>query len=187
MKKTWIVLGVIALLLVMFIGGAVSSYNNLVALDQNVNKEKSNIDTQLQRRNDLIGNLVETVKGYATHESDVFKNISDARAKLAGAKSVPQQDSANGELSGALSRLLVVVENYPNLKADTQFKTLSDELSGTENRVAVVRRDYNEAATAYNTMIKSFPTMVIARMGGFSEKELYKADEGSKAAPKVKF
>lgn len=187
MKKTWIVLGVIVLLLVMFGGGVVSSYNNLVSLDQGVKNAKSNIDTQLQRRNDLIGNLVETVKGYSIHESDVIKNITDARAKMSGAKTVGEQNQANGELSGALSRLLVVVENYPNLKADTQFTGLRDSLEGTENRIAVVRKDYNDAATVYNTKIKSFPTMIIAGMGGFTEKDLYKADEAAKTAPKVKF
>lgn len=187
MKKSWIVAGVIALLLIIFVGGSISSYNNLNALNQDVKNKYSQIDNQLKRRNDLIPNLVATVKGYASHEQKVFANISDARAKMAGAKSFTDRDQASSELSGALSRLIMLQENYPNLKADTQFQGLSDELAGTENRIATARKDYNDAATLYNTKINNFPTMIIARMGGFTEKDLFKATEGEKQTPQVKF
>lgn len=128
---------------------------------ETVDTQLSNIDTQLQRRNDLIPNFVNTVKGYASHESEVLGAVSDARAKLAGATTTADLAAADSELSSALSRLLMVVENYPDLKADTQFTALSDELAGTENRIAVARKDYNDAARAYNTAIKTFPKVIL--------------------------
>ena len=133
---------VIAALLVIF-GLVMSGYNNLVGMNENINGKWSQIENQLQRRNDLIPNLVNTVKGYAAHESDVFKAVADARAKLGGAKTVQEASQADGELSGALSRLLMVAENYPQLKANANFTQLQDELAGTENRIAVSRQDYN--------------------------------------------
>ena len=129
----------------------------MVSSRENVDSKWSQVDNQLQRRSDLIPNLVNTVKGYASHEKEVFQSVSDARAKMAGAKSVGDKLSANTELSGALSRLLAVAENYPQLKADQNFRQLQDELSGTENRIAVARKDYNDAVQNYNTKIKSLP------------------------------
>ncbi len=177
------VIAVIAVLVLSFAG----SYNSLVSLKAGVEQQYSNIDTVLQRRSDLIPNLVNTVKGYTTHESEVLKNVTDARAKLAGATTADQAAAADSELTSALSRLLVVVENYPQLKADTQFTALQDELAGAENRIAVARKDYNDAVKVYNTKIKKFPTIIIANMFGFDEFDYFKATEGAQNVPEVSF
>ncbi|MDD2621024.1 MAG: LemA family protein [Syntrophomonadaceae bacterium] len=183
-KKTGlIVLAVVVLLAIM----ASSGYNNLVALNESVDGKWSQVENNLQRRADLIPNLVATVQGYASHEEAIMNNISDARSRLAGAGSIADKAAANEELSSALSRLLVVVENYPNLKADANFRQLQDDLAGTENRIAVSRKDYNDAVQVYNARIKSFPTVVYANMLGFGEREYFKADEGAKDVPKVDF
>ncbi|SDF62708.1 LemA family protein [Sporolituus thermophilus] len=184
MKKTALI--VIALVAIMVIMG-ISSYNGLVSLNESVNGKWSQIENQLQRRADLIPNLVNTVKGYAAHEQQAIAAVADARAKLAGAQGPAAKAQANAELNSALSRLLVVVENYPNLKADKNFRALMDELSGTENRIAVARKDYNDAVQAYNTKIRSFPTSIFAGMLGFGPKEYFKAEEGAKQVPKVQF
>lgn len=184
MNKT--VLIVLALVAVLAIG-AISSYNSLVSMNENVNGKWSQIENQLQRRADLIPNLVNTVKGYAAHEQQAIQAVADARAKLAGAGGPAAKAQADAELTGALSRLLVVVENYPNLKADQNFRQLSDELSGTENRIAVARKDYNDAVQGYNTKIRSFPTSIFAGMMGFGPKEYFQAQEGAKQVPQVKF
>ena len=135
----------ILMVIVLAVGSVFGFYNGMVSSRENVDSKWSQVDNQLQRRSDLIPNLVNTVKGYASHEKEVFQSVSDARAKMAGAKSVGDKLSANTELSGALSRLLAVAENYPQLKADQNFRQLQDELSGTENRIAVARKDYNDA------------------------------------------
>lgn len=182
-KALWIVIALVALLIV----GGITSYNGLVGMNENVNGKWSQIENQLQRRSDLIPNLVNTVKGYAAHEQTAIQSVADARAKLAGAQGPAAKAEANNELNGALSRLLVVVENYPNLKADKNFRALMDELSGTENRIAVARKDYNDAVQGYNTKIRSFPASLFAGMFGFSSKEYFKAEEGAKQVPQVKF
>jgi len=184
MRKAWIIVLVIAGILGLWL---FSGYNNLVTAEENVNGKWGQVENQLQRRGDLIGNLVETVKGYAVHEQKVFGQIADARARLAGAKTPADAAQATGQLEGALSRLLVVVENYPNLKADANFRTLMDELAGSENRIAVARKDYNEAVQYYNTTIRRFPTVIMANILGFEAKDYFKAEEGAKAVPKVKF
>jgi LemA protein len=187
MKKGLVALGVIVLVVVIIGGMLMSSYNNFVALEENVDQSYAQIENQLQRRLDLIPNLVNTVKGYAAHEKEVIASISDARARLAGARTVEEEATANAELSGALSRLLVVVENYPNLKADQQFTQLMDELSGTENRISVARKDYNVQVAVYNKKVKQFPGALIAGMTGFDEKQYFKAAAGATEAPEVDF
>lgn len=186
--KSWIKILIAIIVVVIIIAIPIaSSYNNLVKLEQNVNIALSNIDTQLQRRSDLIPNLVNTVKGYASQEKDIFTQIADARSKLAGATNVTDQANADGELTNALSRLLVVVENYPDLKSNKNFQDLSVQLEGTENRITIARQDYNTAVTAYNTKRKSFPSNITAMIFGFKEKPLYKASEGAENVPNVDF
>ncbi|MDD3270275.1 MAG: LemA family protein [Syntrophomonadaceae bacterium] len=183
-KKTWlIVLAVVVLLVIM----ASSGYNNLVTLNESVDGKWSQVENNLQRRADLIPNLVATVQGYASHEEGIMNNIADARSRLVGAGSIADKAAANEELSSALSRLLVVVENYPNLKADANFRQLQDDLAGTENRIAVARKDYNDAVQVYNAKIKSFPTVIYANMLGFGSRDYFKADEAAKDVPKVDF
>ncbi|SHE35960.1 LemA protein [Thermoanaerobacter uzonensis DSM 18761] len=182
-----ITLVVLAVIAVLVFGTIYGTYNQLVALDENVNSKWSQIDNQLQRRADLIPNLVETVKGYATHEKEIFDSVNKAREKLLSANTVADKAASNEELNTALGRLLAIAENYPNLKADANFRQLSDELAGTENRIAVARMDYNNAVQAYNTKIRSFPTSIIANMFGFKEREYFKADETAKTVPKVDF
>ena len=184
MKK--VLIGIVVVI-VLICGALFSTYNGLVTANENVTSQWSQVDNQLQRRSDLIPNLVNTVKGYASHETEVFKNVSDARAKLAGATTVADKAAANGELSGALSRLLAISENYPQLKANQNFAQLQDELAGTENRLATARRDYNNAAQVFNTKVKTFPTNIIAGMFGFAPRDYFKADEGAKTVPQVKF
>lgn len=187
MKRSTITLLVVGALLVVLIFSGVGSYNGLVSSETAVDNKAAQIDTQLQRREDVIPNLVNTVKGYAAHEKEVFKSIADARAKLAGAGTTEEKSEANGELEGALSRLLVVVENYPNLKADAQFTRLMDELAGSENRIAVARTDYNNVVTSHNTKIRKFPAALFASLFGFEKKDFFKATEGAETVPDVQF
>ena len=182
-KTAWIVIAVVVVLLL----GGIISYNDLVGMNENVNGKWSQIENQLQRRADLIPNLVNTVKGYAAHEQGAIQSVADARTKLAGAQGPAAKAQANEDMNGALSRLLVVVENYPDLKADKNFRALMDELSGTENRIAVARKDYNDAVQGYNIKIRSLPTSIFAGMMGFGPKEYFKAEEGAKQVPQVKF
>lgn len=190
MKKSSIVLigfAVVVFFLVMFFIG---TKNSLISMREDVEMQKSQIETTLQRRSDLIPNLVATVKGYAAHEEKIFTEIADARSKLAGSiKSGNIEDisQANDSLSSALSRLLVVVENYPNLKANEQFIALQDELAGTENRITVARQNYNEKVRTYNKAVQQFPSSIIAGMGGFYPMQYFEADEGAQKVPDVKF
>ncbi|KKB36974.1 LemA family protein [Bacillus thermotolerans] len=179
-----IIIGIIVLVLAAMV---IPSYNGLVDSEENVDQAYAQVENQLQRRMDLIPNLVNTVKGFANHEQEVLQNISDARARLAGASSPEEQAEANDELSGALSRLLVVVENYPELKADQNFRQLMDELSGTENRLAVARQDYNDQVSQFNRKVKRFPGSIVAGLFGFDEKEYFRAAEGAQQAPTVDF
>ncbi|MGG7097646.1 LemA family protein [Clostridium sardiniense] len=183
-SKIAIIVIAIVILLGVFV---VSGYNSLVSLEQNVNTAQSNIDTQLQRRSDLIPNLVNTVKGYATQEKDIFTDIANARSKLAGASNVTDKANADNDLSNALSRLLVVVERYPDLKSNQNFRDLSVQLEGTENRIAIARQDYNTAVTNYNTKRRKFPSNITASIFGFEEKPLYKASTGAEQVPSVDF
>lgn len=187
MKKSLIVIGVIVLILLIFFLSVRGTYNRLVALDENVKTAWSQVENQLQRRLDLIPNYVETVKGYAKQEREVLLEVTKARARVAGASSIEGKIGANNELSSALARLLVVVERYPDLKSNQNFMRLQDELAGTENRIAVERRRYNEAVRIYNTKIRSFPTTILAGMFGFRRAELFQAPEAAREPPKVKF
>lgn len=187
MKKGYMGIGIIIAVIVVLGIMLMSSYNGFVNSEENVDQSYAQIETQLQRRLDLIPNLVNTVKGYASHEEEVITQISDARARLAGANTPEEEATANTELTGALSRLLVVVENYPNLKADQQFTQLMDELSGTENRIAVARKDYNDEVALYNKKVKRFPGAIVASITGFDEKEYFNADPSAGETPKVDF
>jgi LemA protein len=188
MKKG--ILVVVAVLLVgvlLLAGAAVSNYNTLVSLNADVDNKWAQVENQLQRRNDLIPNLVETVKGFAAQEQKVFGDIADARARMAGARSPQEVMDANQELEGALARLLLVVERYPELRSNENFLRLQDELAGTENRIAVERQRYNDGVTGYNVKIRSFPTLLFARLLGFTEKPLFEVAEGAEAVPRVDF
>jgi LemA protein len=191
MKPLWIVLGLVGLLiLALIIGGGmyVSSKNQMVAKDQNVQAAFSEIDVNLQRRADLIPNLVATVKGYANVEETVLTNIANARAGLMTAKTPDEKLAANDRLNVALLPLMRMQENYPQLKSNDQFMRLQDELAGTENRIAIARRRYNESIREYNTFIQQFPNSLFANFAGFHPKnEYYTAEPGSKTAPKVDF
>jgi LemA protein len=163
------------------------SYNRFVSQEENVKAQWAQVENQLQRRNDLIPNLVATVKGYAAHEQQVFQAVADSRAKLAGAASPQQTIAAANEQSSALARLLAIVENYPQLKANEQFNRLSDELSGTENRLAVARMRYNEAVQQYNTSRRQFPANITAKVFGFKEYPFFQVPDSAKQVPQVSF
>ena len=188
MKIALVVIGVIVLAALGVFGWAMGSKNTLVTEREAVNAAFAQVDVALQRRADLIPNLVETVKGFAKQEQAVIKEVTDARAALGGARTPAEKIQANGQLDGALSRLLVVVENYPQLKSNENFLRLQDELAGTENRIAVERRKYNETVQRYNTDIELFPKNIAASIWGFKREDAYfQADAASKQAPKVKF
>ncbi len=184
--------GLIALIVilgaVLLIGSMVlGSYNQLVTAREAVSSGQAVIDTQLQRRADLIPNLVSTVKGFAAQEQSVIDSVTEARAQLTGAQTMADKADADAALSGALSRLLVVVENYPELKSDATFISLMDELSGTENRIAVARNDYNEIVRSYNNKIITFPGNIMAGMFGLEKAEYFAASQGAQDVPQVTF
>jgi len=187
MRKGAIVIIVLVAILAIIVFSVIGAYNKLVALNEEVETTLSEIDNQLQRRNDLIPNLVETVKGYAAHEEEIFTSIADARSRLIGAGSMEEKAEADAELSSALNRLLAIAESYPELKANENFIQLHDDLAGTENRIANARRYYNEAARKFNTTIRRFPNVIIANMFGFERYEYFEADESAKEVPKVDF
>lgn len=189
MKKKGLIIGITAavLVIVLIAGGLISTYNGLVGKRETVQNAEAQIQNQLQRRADLIPNLVNTVKGYASHEEDVYTALADARAKLNSASNPAEYAEADNAFDSALSRLLVVVENYPELKANENFIYLQDELSGTESRVARARQDYNDAVTAYNTSIKKFPTVIFAGMLGFEKADYFEADREASTVPNVSF
>src|SRR6266850_5383872 len=163
------------------------SYNSFVTQEEQIKAQWAQVENQLQRRNDLIPNLVETVKGYAQHEESVYKDIADARSRLLAAKSPEETIQAANQQSSALGRLLAVVENYPNLKANEQFNRLMDELAGTENRLATERMRYNEKLQEYNTSRRKFPGNVTAKVFGFKEYPYFEAPPSAQAPPKVDF
>jgi len=186
-KIALIILGIILLVVFSFYSFIKGTYNSLVTLDEGVKAAWAQVENQLQRRYDLIPNYVETVKGFAKQEREVFIKVTEARSRVGGATTVPDKIKANNELSGALSRLLVVVERYPELKSDQNFLRLQDELAGTENRIAVERRRYNETVKTYNIKVRSFPTNILAGMFGFEKAAFFEVPEAAKAVPKVEF
>ena len=187
MKKIVGPIGIIVIILVVLALLFIPKYNSLVTAEESVDSKWAQVENQLQRRYDLIPNLVESVKGYANHEKEVIASITEARAQMGSAQSPKEQAVANDALNGALSRLLVVVENYPNLKADANFRQLMDELAGTENRLAVAREDYNNEVQAFNKTVKRFPGNLIAGIFGFEQKEYFKATAGAEKAPSIDF
>ncbi len=189
-RGTLIALVVLGLILIIAIGlfsTVVGTRNRMVGLDEAVKTQWAQVENQLQRRYDLIPNLVETVKGFAQQEREVFIGVTEARAKVGGAGTIPEKIQANQELSSALSRLLLVVERYPDIKSNQNFMALQDELAGTENRIATERRRYNEQVRAYNTAIRLFPGNIIAGLFGFERAELFEAPEEAQTAPRVDF
>jgi LemA protein len=187
LKTGLVIIGILILIILIPLLWLKGTYNSLVTMDENINGAWAQVENQLQRRYDLIPNLVETVKGYASHEREVFLKVTEARSKVGGAGTIPQKIEANNQLTAALSRLLLVVERYPDLKANTNFIRLQDELAGTENRIAVERRRFNEAVRAFNVKIRRFPTNLIAGMFGFEKATFFEVPEERQEAPKVEF
>ncbi len=180
----------VAMLMTIFgalIFSGCGTYNKLVDLDEGVKEAWAQVETQLQRRYDLVPNLVETVKGYAAQEKEVFIQVTEARSKVGRADTIPEKIEANNQLTSALGRLLVVVEQYPELKSNQNFIRLQDELAGTENRIAVARRRYNEAVRQYNVATRRFPSNLIANAFGFEKAAFYEAQDTAEQAPKVEF
>ena len=195
-QKNWLIICVIILVIVFFISGIKNSYNTMVLMDEQVSGDWAQVENVYQRRADLIPNLVNTVKGYANHEKETLEGVINARAKATSttidasklnAGSMQQFQAAQDGLSSALSRLMVVVEKYPDLKANENFRDLQAQLEGSENRITVERRRYNETVKVYNVEIKKFPTYFIANMKGLQQKDYFKAIAGAEKAPEVKF
>ncbi len=188
MNKLWrnIAIGIVAVLVLGALW-VVSARNGFVTAQESIKGAWAQVENQLQRRYDLIPNLVNTVKGYAKHEKEVFENIAAARAKLAGARTVGERVQASSQMESALARLLVVVENYPLLKADQSFNRLMDELAGTENRISVERRRFNDMVQAYNKSVQLFPRNLVAKQFGFAKMDYFEMNEKAKETPKVEF
>ena len=188
MKALLAVLGLVALIILIVGGSYISSRNEMVRKNETIKQAWAQVDVVLERRADLIPNLVATVKGYAAQEVKVFGDVSNARAALLSARTPADKIAANGQLDGAIGRLLAIAENYPNLKSNQNFLALQDELAGTENRIAVERRRYNEAIQDYNTYIGLFPNNIFARWAGFQRNnDYFAASESARQAPKVDF
>jgi len=193
MKKSTIILVAVIAALAMW---AISAYNGMVKMDESVSTAWSNVENQYQRRADLIPNLVNTVKGYAAHEKETFEAVVSARSKATQMtidadnltpEKLQQSQKAQGEIGAALGRLLAITENYPELKANENFKELQAQLEGTENRISRERRNFNEVARTYNTSIRTFPKSILAGMFGFDKRPYFEAEEGANKAPEVKF
>ncbi|MGD9487770.1 MAG: LemA family protein [Calditrichaceae bacterium] len=198
MKKSWIIIGVIVLVVIFLFTSLKGYYNNFVTLEENVNQKWAQVENVYQRRADLIPNLVEIVKGYASHERETLEAVVNARSKVGGQINIgpevlnnpqafAQFQQAQGALTSALQRLMVVVERYPDLKADQRFADLQTQLEGTENRISVERGRFNESVQGYNTSIRKFPAVMLAGMFGFQQKVYFQADAGSENAPKIQF
>ncbi len=186
MKKSKILI-IVGIVVVVLVGFFIAKYNSMVTLSEKVDAKFSDIDTQLQRRADLIPNLVNAVKGYMAHEQEAINKVTEARAQLVNAGSVAEKAAADSALTSALNNFLAIAESYPDLKASQNFTNLTDELAGTENRITVARKDYNDAVKDFNTAIKRFPNNIFAGMFGFGEKDYFKAAEGANEVPTVQF
>ena len=193
-KNKGLIITIVVIALVAIWG--ISSYNGLVSMDENVSNQWANVETQYQRRSDLIPNLVNTVKGYAKHESETLESVMAARSqatqvKIDPSNCTPQQlaayQKAQGDVTTALGKLLAITENYPDLKANQNFLELQSQLEGTENRINVARKDFNDTAKKYNTSLRSFPRNIIASMCGFEKRNYFEAEAGAEKAPKVEF
>lgn len=187
MKKSNIGIICIMVAIAIIVIIMISGYNGMISKREIVESSLSDLDVMLQRRADLIPNLVSTVKGYANHEDEIIDKVTEARTKLVNASSIEEKSTANNELSDSLNALMVIVENYPDLKSSENFKQLSDELAGTENRIAVARKDYNNSVKTLNISIKKFPNNVLAGMFGFEQATYFEADEKSSEVPSVSF
>lgn len=194
-KSLWILLIVVAVIVVIYSFFA-GKYNTMVDKSMEAEKAWANVETQYQRRSDLIPNFVATVKGYAEHEKSTLEGVVEARSKATQSvikfddindQTLAKYQQSQGEISQALGRLLAITENYPDLKANANFVALQDELSGTENRIAVARKDYNTSVTEYNSYVKKFPTNIVAGMFGFTPKSMFASEAGAEKAPEVKF
>ncbi|WP_455051755.1 LemA family protein [Leyella stercorea] len=193
-KNKGLIITIVVIALVAIWG--ISSYNGLVSMDENVSNQWANVETQYQRRSDLIPNLVNTVKGYAKHESETLESVMAARSqatqvKIDPSNCTPQQlaayQKAQGDVTTALGKLLAITENYPDLKANQNFLELQSQLEGTENRINVARKDFNDTAKKYNTSLRSFPRNIVASMFGFEKRAYFEAEAGAEKAPKVEF
>ena len=187
LKSVLVIMGVTLVLLVLVAGKLIGGYNKVISMDENVKNKWAQVENQLKRRYDLIPNLVETVKGYATHEKEIFENIAQARTAYFQADNVKSQVESANRLEGALSRLLLLQERYPELKANQSFLRLQDSLEGTENRIAVERKRYNDSVQTLNTYIRTFFGRLYAVLAGVSPADYYEIPEAEKAAPQVKF
>jgi len=182
-----VIIGIIVVLGLIVSGWYISTRNTLITLEESIDASWAEIDNQLKRRSDLIPNLVSTVKGFATQEREVFTQIAEARSKLAGASTVGETAQGYNQLQSALSRLLVIVERYPDLKSNQNFIRLQDELAGTENRIAVARKRYNDSVRTFNTKIRRFPSSAVANMMGLEKREYFEIEEGAREVPEVDF
>ena len=186
MKKSYTGL-IILIILIILAGGFISIHNNIVRSSEEVDAKYSDIDVQLKRRADLIPNLISTVKGYMAHEEKIIESITEARTNLLNAKTISEKAKADNELTKALSSFNVIVENYPDLKANTNFISLQDELAGTENRIANARKSYNDAVKSYNQLVSVFPSKIVANMFNFEKKQYFEARETDTGVPNVEF
>ncbi len=183
-QKIWLGIGIFALVLVLYI---ISAYNSLVKLEVSVDSQWAKVEADYQRRMDLIPNLVETVKGYASHEETVFTEVTKARSAWTSASTTQEKMAAANGMESAISRLLLVAENYPDLKASENFLALQSELANTENKISVERKRYNDKVSAFNKKIRTFPSNMVASMFGFEKRDFFKSQEGAENAPKVEF